>query len=234
MRRRRVIILAGCLVAAGILIVALWLSEREPKYEGVPLTAWLCTFDSYFGSGKLPTTSEMESAATAIHRLGTNSLPFLLQWLSYEPGPWRGKLRGAIEKFPYPVNRLGRLTDRTMGPRWELRHRLALYGFILLGPDASPAIPELRLREQATNSPQVAFHARLALSHIRGDRLSLNLATLADSQSPPLLRAFAAHNLALMGTNEPAVRPALVRALEDPDFVVRFYATNALLKTPPE
>jgi len=233
-RRRWRIVAVLCALLIGAVVVAWWTREREPRYKGVPLTAWLCTYDSYFGSGNFPTTSQMEDAAEAVRHIGTNALPFLLRWMCDEPAPWRIKWRIALEKLPHPADRLGRLTDRRIGPGWELRHRLALYGFTILGPDASPAIPELIRLQRATNSPLVSQYAGIALSRVQGDRLSLNLATLADAQAPPLLRAFAAHSIALIGTNTPAVQSTLVRALEDQDAIVRLYATNALRNFPPE
>jgi hypothetical protein len=74
----------------------------------------------------------------------------------------------------------------------------------------------------------------LALSHVRGDRLSLDLATLADGNGPPLLRAFAAHRIALLEPKSPRVRSALVKALQDQDFIVRYHATNELRRIAPE
>jgi HEAT repeat protein len=177
--------------------------------------------------------AQMDQAADAVRHIGTNALPFLLRWLSDEPAPWRRKTRRALEKLPHPFDRLGRLTDARMGPKSDLRHRLAIYGFIVLGPDAAPAIPALNRLATITNSSVIILHY-LALWHIQGDQLSLDQATLSDPNGPPLLRAFAAHRMALLEPKSPRVRSALVKALQDQDFIVRYHATNELRRIAPE
>src|SRR5205823_12852958 len=100
MKRGRlgIVLLACALGLAGGFL--LWPRDPEPKYQGVSLTGWLAK------------GSNDGEAAAAVRHLGTNSIPFLLQWLSYEPAPWRRQWRNAFRKLPHPVDRLGRLSEK--------------------------------------------------------------------------------------------------------------------------
>jgi hypothetical protein len=229
-------IFSVCVLILAFLAFRFFTDKPEPRYHGISLTAWLCTYDSYFSSSNFPTMAQMDQAADAVRHIGTNALPFLLRWISDEPAPWRRKARSALEKLPHPFHRLGLLTDARMGPKSDLRHRLALYGFIVLGPDAAPAIPALKQFQAGffRYSPDIIISAGLALDHVQGGQRSLDMATLSDDNSPPLLRAFAAHRIALLEPKSPRVRSALVKALQDQDFIVRYHATNELRRIAPE
>jgi HEAT repeat protein len=177
--------------------------------------------------------AQMDQAADAVRHIGTNALPFLLRWLSDEPAPWRRKTRNTLEKLPHPFDRLSRLTDARMGPKSDLRHRLAIYGFIVLGNDAIPAIPALNRLQLITNSSVVILHY-LAEWHIQGDQVWLDMLTLSDPNGPPLLRAYAAHRIALLEPKSLKVQSALVKALQDQDFIVRYHAANELRRIAPD
>jgi hypothetical protein len=115
-RRRRLFISSLCVLILAFLAFRFFTDKPEPRYQGISLTAWLCTYDSYFSSTNFPTMAQMDQAADAVRHIGTNALPFLLRWLSDEPAPWRRKTRNTLEKLPHPFDRLGRLTDARMGP----------------------------------------------------------------------------------------------------------------------
>lgn len=165
--RRLSIVLLACalIVVSGSL---LWPRASEPEYQGVSLTGWLAK------------GSNDREAAAAVRHIGTNSIPFLVQWLSYEPAPWRRQWRNAFQKLPHPVDRLGRLSDKVKGLNWQTRNNLALDGFEILAPEAAPAVPELtRIMSQA-GSMRLWSQAARALGFIGPDALpSLMLALRA-------------------------------------------------------
>jgi len=88
-RRRKRLIWSGCVALLFGAALLLW-REREPRYQGRPLSTWLGEFEWNSERG-LP----CEPATEAVRQIGTNALPFLMRWYSYEPAPWREKLSAA-------------------------------------------------------------------------------------------------------------------------------------------
>ena len=74
------------------LLVTGALREREPTYGGKRLSEWVLELP--------PNTSPGgdSGAEIAIRHIGTNSLPYLMKWISYEPAAWRIKLYEHIGK----------------------------------------------------------------------------------------------------------------------------------------
>jgi hypothetical protein len=232
-KRKKVTIVAAGMIVAAVLVVVLWPGEKEPEYQGKKLSEWLDTYDSYFGGSQFPTLGGMEEAAEAVRHIGTNCVPVLLRWYCDEPSSWRTKLREILQKAPGRLGRLAAYKEPSPERRFR-RHRLARYGFIILGPQASSAIPELKRLERATNSASDSADARLVLSYIQSDRLAANLAIVVDEQSPPLLRALTVHSIGVVGTNAPGVQSAIVKALQDNNSFVRSCATDEVRRIAPE
>src|SRR5947209_3349861 len=69
----------------GVLVTGA-LREQEPTYAGKRLSEWVMRLRA---KNSLEGERETEEA---IRHIGTNSLPYLLKWISYEPTPWRIKL----------------------------------------------------------------------------------------------------------------------------------------------
>ena len=68
------------LFLSGLIVIALVANPRgprEPEYHGKKLTAWLADLEGGPGSG--PGSTAYTNAALAIHQMGTNAVPFLLQ-----------------------------------------------------------------------------------------------------------------------------------------------------------
>src|SRR5580765_1343386 len=91
MRKRRVYLGLVILAVAGVvgLIVAGAVRERdsaEPVYKGRKLSEWVMELPPE------PTTYGRSEAEVALREIGTNALPYLLKWISYEPAPWRLKI----------------------------------------------------------------------------------------------------------------------------------------------
>ena len=150
---------------AAMVIAFVWSREREPQYKGVTLTGWLCSY-APGADWRNHSVQKKEEAASAVRHIGTNAIPFLLEWMCYEPSPWRKSWRNAFEQLPDPLDRLGRLSDVTYGPKSQLRNRLALDGFEILGPDARSAIPELTRIMQNAKSHRLWFAAVQALENM--------------------------------------------------------------------
>jgi hypothetical protein len=74
--------------------------------------------------------------------MGTNTLPCLLKWLSYQPPAWRDKAILMYGKLPGALQNQF-LKDSLAAGRDQKLSEAALWTFELLGPKAAPAVPEL-------------------------------------------------------------------------------------------
>jgi HEAT repeat protein len=134
-RRRVIIALAACILV-GIGVVVFWPREREPdepKYQGTKLGEWLAIRDQ---------GQERELAVHPINAIGTNAVPFLVKWVELRRPIWQDRLYAIYTKFPAPLQNKS-LLDRLGGVSEQKRARNAFTAFILLGPKAESAIPEL-------------------------------------------------------------------------------------------
>src|SRR5690242_6306928 len=126
------------LIATAVLVAALTLTAllrdfatSEPKYNGVPLHTLV-----------LQVRLDPQSTTSRLRSLPTNALPFLVEWICYEPSAWRAHLaRSILRTWRGPAAlRVGSWIISTR------RHDLAvgsLTAFEALGTNAAPAIPAL-------------------------------------------------------------------------------------------
>src|SRR5438876_9254302 len=93
MRKRRFyLLLIAALVLIGVLVAVLS-GSREPEYGGRKLSEWVEDYSPGNLSSLVQTKdASRKLAKEAIHRIGTNALPWLLEWIRYEPPLWRRKL----------------------------------------------------------------------------------------------------------------------------------------------
>ena len=133
--------MAACAVLA-VVAALLWPREREPEYKGRKLSAWIR------GASRNLDKAGRDERIEAMHHIGTNALPHLLEWIEDGGLVKLGKVDAAVMK----------VTSRAMGRNWiEYRSRKvnraidALWAFDVLGPQASPAIPELIRLSHGTN-----------------------------------------------------------------------------------
>jgi len=77
MRMRRVYLGLLLLAVAGVvgLIVAGAFREREPEYQGKKLSEWVILHDD----GSRAQSPQSQEAGSAIRRIGTRALPYLLR-----------------------------------------------------------------------------------------------------------------------------------------------------------
>jgi len=138
--RRLLLILLGC-VASITLAMLLWPTEREPEYNGVPLTKWLERYND----------GNNAEATAAIRRIGTNALPFLLRWIQYESPGWRISLDHLHTRLPSSVQK-ARVVKWLFKDKAEYRADLAVEGFSALRSAGKPASDELLRLALAENS----------------------------------------------------------------------------------
>jgi len=167
-KRRRVIVIVGGCVVAGILGVALWPGEREPSYKGKTLYEWL-------GYHKLVLFDPKERAfaGQAVRAIGTNGVPWMLKWLkSFDKPDLGDKLLDVYGKVPGWLG--SRKVERYLIQRSGRAHaEAAMNGFVILGPEARGALPELEGMAAASNS-RAAKEARTLAMLIRGGQSSTN------------------------------------------------------------
>jgi hypothetical protein len=178
--------------------------QKEPEYNGRPLSYWLnelprrdpilsadikamlaptlpagttVSFSfptgpiTYFGKVYGSSNSLELKAAAAIRSLGTNCIPFLLQkFRAYDVQPKRFVMEH--------LNKMRRgqwLPGKSHDPsRWQ-----AITAFELLGTNAAPAIPEIRVlstnsnRVISTSAKIVLDHYEMALQQSASDQMTL-------------------------------------------------------------
>src|SRR5258706_6571433 len=93
-------LLLGC-VLTGLVVFYLVGFDREPRYGGRSLSAWLLISQQIW-SGKLTTPGWQESSE-AIRRMGTNGLPYVLEWMAYERPSWRTQVLATLKKLPKAI-----------------------------------------------------------------------------------------------------------------------------------
>lgn len=149
MRRRSwIAILAMCGIA---LLLAIGWCQREPEYQGRPLSTWLRGFDS-------ETPSAHWQSAEAVRQIGTNALPWLITRLEHKPitqeSRWRQTLRAWLSKQSVIKINL----PRPASERFE-----TLAALDALGPTAKDAIPavEKLLHETPPDPRAMLLLARL-------------------------------------------------------------------------
>ena len=197
-------------VALGAFIY--WPEPKEPEYEGRKLSDW-CEAASFFDETK---------SAAAIRHIGTNALPFLMQWIKYRPSifvKWECKVTDRLG-YHKPTEQMG---SRCM------RSFYAQNGFKELGSLASPAVPELTklLFEPKESAPGYsAAHVLVSLAESEVVTMPKIYEALANENANIRLRAVQA--LANVHKNrDPAVK-AVTSVLDDPEPEIRRWATNTL------
>jgi hypothetical protein len=141
-RWRRVVVVLVVCVLTGIGVVAFWPGEKEPQYNGKTLTEWL----TY--RWKAQTDQEAWEAQDAVRHIGTNALPWLVKWMSYQPPAWKQKMSHwkILQVVPEPL--LYRFF------RQEFQRYWLWDAFITLAPKCNEVFPELiRVVDRWPDSP---------------------------------------------------------------------------------
>jgi HEAT repeat protein len=177
------------------------LRSRQPHYAGRPLAYWVFQCD------------DDREAEKAVRAIGTNALPFLLDWISRGRPPWKENLGRAIRKV------YGGLGYGPLGGfyrREEIRGSRALGAFAMLGETARPAVPELTRRLQDPKF-EVWYSAMQALGRVGKDGVPPLAEALTNQANPFRFRYCALWGLEAAGTNASPAIPAIVKCLDDKD-----------------
>jgi hypothetical protein len=213
--KRILLLLALVLLAAG-LIRAISQKNADPVYNGRPLSEWLeRAFPAHRGD-----IEDFRQATNAVLAIGTNALPALTRWVAYEPT----KLDLWVAKHSFTLaNRLSNLEGRLD------QARLAVRGFSILGPAASPAAPALIRLMQNTNSPGAGANATIALAGLGPVAIPPLTNAMLNPKHPLRLYAIvAAGTMHYLGSNATPLVPILVAATRDTDPAATHLATLSL------
>ncbi len=186
----------------------------EPVYQGKPLSAWL----EYFDPGKNRSGKQSGEAETAIQRIGTNAIPTMLRMLRTPNLPWKNRLFAWAQKQHV-------IKIHYVQP--EFGYDEAFFGFEVLGPRASNAVPELvKIFDQ---NPAAQSSIAMIFGQIGPD---------AKAAVPLLLRGAASTDNGLRNNSLAAlcniqaepnlVVPVFINALQDPDPQIRGWAISGL------
>jgi hypothetical protein len=149
--------------------------DAGPSYDGRSLKEWLEIYeDSAFVS---PNSSTTRTAEAAVRKIGTNGVPAMLRWITYEPSPWRQFGDRILVHTPVIVRHVFR--DRRSDELYAARD-----GFEILGPAATPAASELA---HIMRDPQAQLACSLvidALGAIGTNGLPFLLGEVEDTQAP--------------------------------------------------
>lgn len=213
--------IAIVIAVVGAIVVTVHLLHREPSYQGRHLSDWL---KRYYKAG--PNSPEEAEAAAAVQAIGTNALPYMLDWIQTR-WTWRDWIH---TKLPYKVS------DNNLVNAWLTTHDIyvikALTAFQLLGTNAAGAIPELETMIRYPTS-ESANEAITALGSIREPALPLLKAALDDPNQYWRSRiVWEFRNMVNAGETNTYL-PLIVAALNHRDVEVRGAATNALMSIAP-
>jgi hypothetical protein len=138
-KRAKPIALAIGAAVTALLVLATW-HNPEPSYQGKPLSYWIRPFLDTNGPYSRPSASQLTIATNALHHIGTNVIPLLVQWVAYDAEGRRNRLRRFL---PKALRRTSLIYKPFVDPNKELRAVQPAAAVISFGPKASIAFPEL-------------------------------------------------------------------------------------------
>ncbi len=210
MRKRKKVLIVVGLALAAILVLLLWPGEPEPRYQGRTLSEWLGRYRQ--GGNQRPEAFE------ALRNMGTNALPTLLRWISYDPAQFRETVVTLARKLPGSLG--------LSAP--ERRAADAERAFGILGREALPAAPELaRLAETSRGRRRPVTCVR-ALGSLGPGALPAMISILTNTSG--MARYYVIAYIPTAGTNAWRAVPALIECLKDP--AVAIQAAGALGRLP--
>jgi hypothetical protein len=150
MKRPRLILILLAVILLGC-VAFLFIGPKEPLYHGKTPSAWLWELNDRLRGGTNHSGQEVD-----IHGMGTNAVPTLLRFA----GANHGK---PVSKLIELVN--GQKLFHIHARAEEDKHFLANLGFMLLGTNAAPAVPEL-LKLARHSNPGVRLTALNGLEYV--------------------------------------------------------------------
>jgi hypothetical protein len=132
-------VVALLLLVLGVLVVA---GRREPSYQAKSLSYWVMKASerntNAWMVGQMPQYDVSPEIDAAIRSIGTNGIPFYLEWLPYQPSRSM-RMQMSLATF------LRRFIAHDWHPylKTQKRRSGALVAFSILKESAAPAIPQL-------------------------------------------------------------------------------------------
>jgi len=168
---------------------------------------------------------DFEESKIAVQAIGTNALPFLVNWIQHEH-PRYGL---AVRKYmPRDIANASFGMYLSFGPHQE-RAEGAMIAFSILGSNAAPAIPALTNLMKDGTHPLTARRAVWALGGLQGTAFPHLVAALADTNQlsrTSIVIVIGDFMPRYVGTN--ACLAPLTAALADPDASTRSMAAAML------
>ncbi len=200
----------GIFLAVIIFFVVRSQRARGPSYQGRSLSSWLDDFQFYGPDTNSP-------PALAINQMGTNTIPYLLDILSYQESPLRKNIRRTTEKY------IGRVLFLEMN---SMRIVEAAYAINVLGTNAQPAFAAL------TNLffvPRHSVCAAIALAGIGSNGVQVLLGAVTNQNLSILsIRHSAVGGLGHARNNIETVVPVLIGILTNQESLMRSEAAMSL------
>jgi len=153
-RKRLVTIVIAVLLLVGAALYLFPPSTPEPVYGGRKLSEWLPDYN-------YATTSERHlRAEDAVRHIGTNALPFLLNWIDYQDTTAMTQARRAYNEVQHTTRR-GRFWYNN---RKERAYQAA-HAIVTLGPEANATVPLLS-RMLTADGDDRSRNAAYTLAHL--------------------------------------------------------------------
>lgn len=223
-------------LVSAVFVLAVLIHGSEPRYQRRSLTAWLRQVEQLQSK-----PVEAEAARSAVIAMGTNALPFLLEWTEYPAPDLKSRLIDRLQQARRtPLGRLCIPELVTRDSRYE-HFRLAGVGFGILGPLAAPCAPELSLKLrsaehwftaqacvcdlQAIGPKGVPYLCEIITNVPPGGWTNFPNWTVSSDMSP---RVTAIKLLAALGTNAGPMMPVFIRATKDEELSVATHAIMAV------
>jgi PBS lyase HEAT-like repeat-containing protein len=183
--QKRVIILVVLLCAGLTAARLVHRVTHEPHYNGRPLHYWITALGmlQHIDPNSQVEVLSHSRTGNVFRQLDTNALPYLLEWIQYEPSQWRYRLANHVIGLP-PQAFFMPLAERIQPQRREVLAEGALIAFDFLGTKATPAIPDLARLMDNQAAPQSASRAAFALGAIGTNSVPALLKVSQNSNHP--------------------------------------------------
>jgi hypothetical protein len=131
---KRVWIILATVAASAVILVIMFWRDREPRYHGRALSAWIDDAKhAEFDAASIYTMDpKWQAASNAIYEIGTNALPTFLKWAFAKDSRPKAAIADWLDMHP---SLHFRIRDET---EWQT---MATVGFELLGDKVESAWP---------------------------------------------------------------------------------------------
>ena len=185
-----VIAFVAASLAASVGLFFVFHRKPEPIYGGCTLSYWAERYaKAYFSqrafvSPNLGYAGVDAEAEKAIRAIGTNALPFVVEWLHFEQAHSSVRLFYSLRmnRLPQPLrDGMHELAFKELAQR---RAQLAYYVLQILGPQASPVAPDLLRLCRKSGEPDTAYRCFNALGALGTNALPQLMHVVQDVNHP--------------------------------------------------